>query len=765
MTFAITSLPIAARALNFNGRQPTAPGSVRSFPAGVRPFLTTCMNSTRILLPLVACAVAAATPLHAQTAAAPAPAPAAGFSTVEPGIVVQPRFEVIGRRERLPFIGGSADTFGEVALEQSRVFTANEALRRVPGITVRDEEGFGLRPNIGLRGLNPTRTTKVTLLEDGMPLAYAPYGDNASYYHPPIDRFTGIEVLKGAHALYFGPQTIGGVVNYLTPDAPREFAGFVQAAAGNRGYLNLHVRLGGGGALLDYMRKEGDGARENLDHRVDDLNFKFTLRFADRHTLTFRANYYTEDSTVTYSGLTQAEFENLGARYNPFKNDDFDIRRTGASLTHRLKANADVEFTTNLYYSAFDRDWWRQSSNSQDGQHGAGNVIQVIDGVSATFLQHRLAGRRVDPDTQFASVQGRLRSYVTTGLEPRVTVRTGAGELQAGLKLQRETQDRRQINGNSPTARTGTLAEDNYRRTLAWSAFAAHRFDLGSVTLTPVVRYESMDFERLSRLTNVAGSTSLDRFLPGLGATWQAAPSTTVFASVHQGFAPPRVEDLIGGAGTVTDVDAEKSLNTELGVRAEPFEGVAVQAALFRQDFGNLIAVGSIAGGSTPLSQGKALFQGLELGLNTRLPHGLRARLAYTNVFTAEQTSPFVNVATRTPVAGSVAGNRQPYSPRQTLTAAIGFARDRFDGELEAQHVGEQFSDFANTIAPTADGQRGLLAASTIWNATLNYRATARLSLFATVKNIGDKTYITDRTRGIQVGQPRLLQTGARFTF
>ena len=87
-------------------------------------------------------------------------------------VIEHPRFEVVGRAERLPVIGGSADVIGEEALTRSHVFTANEALRRVPALQVRDEEGFGLRPNIGLRGLNPTRTTKITLLEDGLPLAY-----------------------------------------------------------------------------------------------------------------------------------------------------------------------------------------------------------------------------------------------------------------------------------------------------------------------------------------------------------------------------------------------------------------------------------------------------------------------------------------------------------------------------------------------------------------------------------------------------------------
>ncbi len=706
---------------------------------------------------LATCSAIAATAMYAQ----PAPDPDA----VPSDVVLQPRFVVIGERERLPVIGGAADVIGDTSIDRSRVFTANEALRRVPGVNVRDEEGFGLRPNIGLRGLNPTRTTKVTLLEDGLPLAYAPYGDNASYYHPPIDRFTGIEVLKGAHSLHFGPQTIGGVVNYLTPDAPRDFGGFLQVAAGNRAYFNAHLRVGGRGLLLDYFRKQGEGARDNLDHAIDDLNLKYTVRLHDRHTLTLRANYYTEDSTVTYSGLTQAEFERLGARYNPFKNDVFSTRRTGLSATHRFEFGRTALLTTSAYYAAFDRDWWRQSSNSQDGQHGAGSLVSTIDGVGATFLQHRLAGRRVDPDTQFPNVQGRLRSYRTAGLEPRLSVRTAAGELQAGLKLHREEQDRRQFNGSSPTARTGTLAEDNCRKTLAWSAFAAHRFDLGAFAVTPVARYEAMEFDRLNRLNGAGGGASLDRFLPGVGATWRPREKTTVFASIHRGFAPPRVEDLVGGAGTVTEVDAEKSLNTELGVRAELFGGLTVQAALFRHDFDNLIAVGSIAGGGTPLSQGEALFQGLELGLVARLPEGFHGRLAFTRLFTARQETPFINVATKAAVPGSAAGLRQPYAPERTLTAALGWAHDRFDGEIEAQYIGEQFSDFANTVASTDDGQRGRIAATTVWNATLNYRASANLGLFLTVKNLADKTYITDRTRGILTGQPCLVQAGARYTF
>jgi len=666
------------------------------------------------------------------------------------GPVMLPRVDVIGGVEKLPNIAGAGQILDAKDLEASHVFTVNEALRKVPGVNARDEEGFGLRPNIGMRGLNPTRSTKITLLEDGIPLAYAPYGDNASYYHPQVDRYERIEVLKGAGSMLFGPQTIGGVINYITPNPTQQFAGFVQGAVGNRDYVNGKITFGGKGLLFDYSRKQGDGARDNMEHALDDLNLKYVAPLGGNQALTLRANHYREDSTITYSGLTQAEFDNRGARYNPFKNDKFEAQRNGLSATHEYEFGKGMTLLTNVYWSKFDRDWWRQASNSQDSQCGG------------AFNTARLAGSVINPDG-CNSIQGRLRSYTTWGVEPRLTVAHKMGELQVGVKAHFEEQDRRQINGSSPTARTGTLVEDNLRKTDAYSAYVANRFDIGQFAITPIVRYEAIRGERTNRLTGQKGSSKISEALPGIGVTWNPSQALTVFTSLHKGFAPQRVEDLIGGTGTVTEVDPEKSTNFEIGLRSQPMAGVSVQAAYFRTDYNNLIAVGSIAGGSTPLSQGKALFEGLELGAQAEMKNGFLGRLAYTWLPTATQSDAFRRVDTQALIG--VAGMRQPYAPKQTLTAAAGYALGSFRGEIEAQYVGKQFSDFANTITPSADGQKGEIAAYTVWNASLNYRFDKSLSGFVTVKNLTDKTYIVDRTRGIQVGMPRLVQVGVKYAF
>ncbi len=682
-------------------------------------------------------------------------------TTSEDTSYTMPEVVVVGKTENLMAVPGSANVLNLRALEASRPFTANEAIRKLPGVCARDEEGFGLRPNIGIRGLNPTRSTKVTLLEDGVPLAYAPYGDNASYYHPPIDRFERIELLKGAGQILFGPQTIGGIINYITP-APRvKLGGFASVTGGGRDFFDGKVRLGGHRMVLDYTRKQGEGARDNINSKLNDVNFKTVVVLSKNQALTLRANALTENSNVTYSGLTEAEFLNFRARYNPFKNDRFDIKRYGASTTHNLHLSESAFLTTNLYFSNFNRDWWRQSSTTTDTQGGT---------AGAAFRDARLAGRQVNPDT-LNSVQGRLREYTTWGVEPRLKFAHAAlgltSELQAGVKAHFENQDRKQLNGTSPLARIGTLTEDNLRETTAYSAFVMNRILRGTWSVTPGLRYERIHSSRNNQLPGgISGSDDLSKWIPSLGATWNPASTLTMFAGVHLGFAPPRTEDVIGTTGVSTEVEAEESTNWELGARFQPATGSLVQATLFRNDFKRLTAVGSIAGGATPLAQGEALFQGVELSGRYSFANGIYFDGAYTWLPEAEQTTAFYQTVGGTIVAGSAVGNRQPYASKHLLTAAAGYTRGGFDALLEAVYVSDQFADFANTVTATADGQRGKLEAYTIWNATLNYYLKpAHTTFFIAVKNLADKTYIVDRTRGIQIGSPRLLQIGSKYAF
>lgn len=774
--------------------------------------------------PVVKKTTPAAAQVSAQTGQAPTSgasnAPAGPASSANTTPAVATTGTIIGDRQGILNLEGSAALVDSEELYTSHVFTTNEALRKVPGVYVRDEEGFGIRPNIGIRGLNPTRSTKTLLLEDGLFLSYAPYGDNASYFHPPTDKFSSVEVFKGADMLRFGPQTIAGTINYVTPNPSREPAGFVAGTVGNRDYFNGQFNYGGWigdfGGLIDYIHKEGEGARDNTFHRIDDVSVKGIALINPDSALIAKANYYTEDSQVTYSGITDAEMRNFDIRYNPFKNDEFLTERIGLSLTHNWDLNDAVSVSTSVYHTSFDREWWRQSSTTTDTQCQTANGVAPVN-----FAPQRAAGIAVDPDT-CNQRQGRLRYYETTGVQQNWSFENQISEkvrnlFEAGWRYHGEDQERYQINTFGFTTRpgrgdvtglggTGTaanpiaLSEDNDRDTTAFSLWASNRYEFDQFSITPIARFESIDNSRTNNIAvagcgTVAnpvpcrGSAEVNEFIPGVSLGYEVNDRVKLFAGVHEGFAPPRVEDGIGNDGGSVEVDPESSVNLEVGFKSEPILGLVMDGTYFRNDFSNLVAVGSVAGGNVNLAQGEALFEGFELyarvdsGKIMRTDWSVYSSLAWTYLWTAEQSTPFIRVDNGLPIAGDTAGNRQPYAPEHLVTARIGYQQRNFDINLELVYVGEQFADFQNFASPadasgitintggnavngSNTGLFGEIDAYTIFNfaTTYTYEPTDT-DIFFTIKNLFDDEYIVDRTRGILPGAPRLFQVGIKQDF
>jgi len=712
---------------------------------------------------------------------------------------------VVGEAEDAGAIAGSFGKVNDEDLRRSRVLNVNDALRQVPGVFARDEEGAGMRANIGIRGLNPIRSTKVLLLEDGIPLGFAPYGDNAAYYHPPIQRFTGIEVLKGAAQVRFGPQTIGGVVNYITPDVPQEFTARGTVAGGNRDMLMLDGQVGGrllgGGVLVHVNHNQTDGNRDNQSLKFTDIFVKGAWELGESHGLTLKLSRFREDSQVSYSGLRRDEFA-ADPRGNVFVNDDFQTERLNATLAHRWDLAANLTLRTTAYYHHFARDWWRQSSNSNQRPNDASDPA---------------CGGLANLNTTCGN-EGRLRDYDTYGIETRLSIDHGligiGGETEIGLRYHEERQTRRQWNGDTPDARTpGTgvnagVRENNERDANAFSAFIQSRLVFGDFALTPGVRAEFIDFARRNLPIDLlvggrpsgavsaatSGASSLDKVLPGLGATWEIADNITLYGGVHRGFAPPRVEDIITAEGGSVDLDPELSWNYEIGLRGEIVPGINADATFFVMDFKNQIVAQSVAGGvgATLTSAGETLHRGGELALNassraagwTEGDTDIFARLAVTWVEEARYnstriaTAPCFDGATIGTLvatgsgavpcgaARDIEGNRLPYSPEWLVSGALGVEHKGFTGQIEMVSQSSIFADDVNLIPVTPDGQRGLIEGWMQFNLAASYGPPGgKWEVFTSMRNLFDRLYVTDRARGALPGQPFTIQVGLMLRY
>ncbi len=714
---------------------------------------------------------------------------------------------MVGDPIRAGRIAGSAALVTETDMKRSRVFTVNDALRQVAGVFPRDEEGAGARPNIGIRGLNPIRSTKVLLLEDGVPLGFAPYGDNSAYYHPPIERFNRIEVLKGAGQVRFGPQTIGGVINYITPDTPDQFTARFTGSAGNRDTLNLDGLIGGralgGGVLLHINQKQTDGNRANQHLRFTDIYAKASWDLGADHGITLKLSRFREDSQISYSGLTRAEFA-ADPRGNMFVNDDFQTERLSAALAHRWNIADGATLRTTGYYHYFARDWWRQSSNS--GQRPNDASDPACGGLANL--------------SSSCGNEGRLRNYDTWGVDSRLSLDHDllglgfSGETELGIRFHEERQRRRQLNGDTPTARaagTGVNAgvrENNQRDASAFAAFFQSRLEFGALALIPGVRAEFIDYARRNlpvdvlvagrpggtRTTATSAQANLDKLLPGIGFTLTAAPDAIIYGGVHRGFAPPRVEDIITAGGGSVDLDAELSWNWEAGIRGTIAKGLKGDAAVFLMDFSNQIVSQSVAGGigTTLTSAGSTLHRGAELSLTLSSRDGgwtdadtdVFARASATWVADARFNSTriavvpcFDGAAAGTLIAtGSgpaacgaardVRGNRLPYSPEWLINAAVGIEHQGFTGQVEVVGQSSLFGDDTNLIPVTPDGQRGRIGGWAQLNVALSYGPPqGKWEVFVSARNLFDRLYVVDRARGVLPGQPRIVQAGVTVRY
>ncbi|MCR4339668.1 MAG: TonB-dependent receptor, partial [Gemmatimonadaceae bacterium] len=648
--------------------------------------------------------------------------------------------EVVGSRsDALSRLPGSAAVIPAHELQAMQPLSANEALRTLPGVHVQDEEGVGLRANVGIRGLDPDRSRTLLVLEDGVPVALAPYGEPEMYYSPPIDRMNRVELVKGSGSILFGPQTIGGVLNYVTADAPSVATGSVTLRAGEGRSRLIQANYGGSwsgvrGNIGAFDKRASDLA--GLWFNVSDITAKLGARTAVGE-LGVKATYYDEQSNSTYAGLTQAVFD-ASPYTHPAPNDLLHIRRYAVTASHETGFLGNSSVRTSAYAYQTTRDWRRQDYG------------YTPDGTQHVFRN---------------STGNRNRSFDVAGIEPRFrTVWARGGrpiELDFGTRLHYERARDQHVNGATSTASTGEVRDDEIRVGKAVSAFVQSRFFITpALHVTPGLRLERFTYDRnilrarVRRTTgsgttrdvedvNIQGGDAVAEIIPGIGSAWTPSPLFTLFTGVHRGFAPPRVKDGLVYPDPTLDaddqipqlqtlsLDAERSLNYELGTRLTPRPYLSLEATAFYLDFTNQIIEPSLSAGSAAdvalANQGATRHRGVEAALSLDVakamgqPFGLIARVAATRTAAEFSRDRFLRSASGDTV--NVRGNRLPYAPEITASASLTF--DHPSGllfRLDGLHVSEQFADNFETREGSANGRTGLIPAYRVFDLAARYR-------------------------------------------
>src|SRR6056297_3700787 len=316
-------------------------------------------------------------------------------------------------------------------LKQIRTIDPHQMLQRVPGLQIQDEEGFGLRPNIGIRGSGAARSSKILVMEDGVPSAPAPYSAPAAYYFPTMGRMNSAEVRMGSAGLTAGPYTTGGVINLISTPVPTKTTVQMRAGVGSFNTRQVHMvagdEVGRLGYMVEYFGQNSDGFK-NLDGPNDNTGFDkrdihIKLRYllsnknGHRHQLSTKFLHSQETSNETYLGLTRSDFfQNPLRRYAGSERDQMNTEFTGGHLTHTWTLPKSMSFVSTVYGHTFERNWYKLDKVNTGGDNVS---ISKILSQPSSYSSHLDVVKGMSDPNAILSVKANNRSYYSYGFQSR----------------------------------------------------------------------------------------------------------------------------------------------------------------------------------------------------------------------------------------------------------------------------------------------------------------------------------------------------------
>jgi Fe(3+) dicitrate transport protein len=692
---------------------------------------------------------------------------------------------IIGTAEDQRNLAGSGQIISADSLLKAMDTDIQKILTAVPGVYMRTEEGYGLRPNISIRGTAIERSAKVTIMEDGVLVAPSPYTSSSAYYFPTTGRIHSVEVLKGPSVVTQGPQTIGGAINLISTPIPNTPSGKFIQELGENGMMRTHAYYGATngnfGALIEVHEHESDGfdsiANVGGDTGFDKSDLMFKVRYENEiHSFTFKMVDLDETSNQSYVGLSQASFNaNPRVRYGATAYDKMMNDGEQTSLTYVGDfENFNVQFTS--WQNDYHRDWFKVSDFNNDKEHGEQDDINelISDANNGSANAQAILDGQLPVEIEY---KHNNRYYTNEGYQFTVNTSLGIHDLTLGYRDMEDSESRIQAHEYADQAADGSLSalygyvglsgsNNRLRESSATSYYLQDTMDFGKLDIT--VGYRSEDYDQRHRrwgegagpnLTAVRVTSVRDTFATNdhttqsFGATYEVNEKLTLVAGFHEGMTP------------MFGADPEEADNTELGIRYS--DGATnIEMFYFASEYSNLAAECTLVSGaacnadeSAVFSGGSADVEGLEFsgswifeGNGVSYP----VALAYTS------TDATFNNSSESDYFGVVAaGDDLPYIPSSSMSLVAGFLTENgLSGNMRLIDVGSSCS-----IA--ACGIYNKIHAHTIIDLNIRKALSDSMDIYAIIENVSDDADIISRapSEGARSQKPRTLKVGFSYKF
>ncbi len=715
-----------------------------------------------------------------------APTGASSQAPTEGAAEAEPEQEVTVAGTRISQVAGSAYVIKSRQLERFKYDNPLSIVTQAPGVYVRGEDGIGLRPNIGIRGVNPDRSKKITLMEDGVLFGPAPYSAPAAYYFPLMSRMTQVKVIKGPGAIAYGPQTVGGAIDFSSRSIPSSTSGALELGAGQYGYQKAHAYFGSSdeqiGFLVEGVHLRNTGFKE-LPNDADtgstrnDLMVKGSYvldpRAENQQTFGLKLAYADEVSNETYLGLSDEDFrENPYQRYAASSLDQMKNHRTSIVLSHQIEVpSRDLQLETQIYRHDYKRIWRKVNMfrGNGTGKDIAGVLADPDSPTNAPYYAVLTGESDSATPAESIMVGPNDRTFVSQGIQAVLQAKPTTGPLEhsyeVGIRLHNDSIKRRHsqngfymvggelVPDGTPEQVTAANLEETY-------ALALHLTDAitwRSLTVTPGVRAEFIASESDDFLKGEDKQASVIAVMPGAGIFYALTNEVGVLGGVYRGFSPP----------TPGNTKPEYSVNYEAGVRASSAPTRA-EVIAFYNDYSNLTDQCTLASGCVEqnldrqFDAGEARIYGFEASAEDEVPVG-PVRFPFTVAYTFTRAEFESTFDSEDPIYGKVEkGDEMPYVPRHQLNASLGIENDDAGAVVGLNYV--------SAMRETAGTEPLDEVMATDEQLTLDvgarYKVLKPLTLSVNVRNLlGAEDIVARRPYGARPNAPRWVQVGAKLEF
>ena len=636
--------------------------------------------------------------------------------------------------------------------DNGNAVNVSDVLGGVPGLLARDRQNYAQDTQLSLRGFGARSTfgvRGVRLYADGIPASMPDGQGQLSHFN--LLGAERIDIIRGPFSALYGNSS-GGVVQLWSAEGQADDPWRVRATAGSDDATTLAMQLKGAAGAVAYnlaaSRFDTRGYRDHSAARRDSVNARLDLKLDALRTLTLVLNHVDLPDADDPLGLTRVQTLADPRQGTPVATQ-FDtrksVRQSQAGLTYQQRVGTSQT--------------WRVMA------YGGTRAVQQFLALPAVAQANPLnAGGVIDLDSGYGGADLRW-SW-------RGELATGPFEFTAGTNIDQQEQSRRGYENfvDGTLGVKGALRRDESNRVRnvdqfaqAWWEFSP-RWSLLAGARHSEVRFFARDRYVTAANPDDSGRVEYSETTPVAGLVFKARENLRVYASAGRGFETPTFNELgyraDGGAGLALDLLPATSRNLEFGVKWRGDAGTRVEAAVFRADTDDELAVARNVGGRSSFRNvGSARRDGAELSFETPLSAHWQLQLAYTWLDATFRSAYLVCSGTGCTVPSTpvTAGSRIPGVARQQ-----GFARAQWrDGPwriaLEGEAVGDVVvNDVASESAPAY--------------ALLNLEAAREWSLpsgtlraFGRIDNALDRAYVGSVI--VNEGNGRFYEPGPGRTF